>query len=66
MFKGNGDPADPAIYRPINITEALCRLAEVVVWQRVNDLLLASLHENKQASALASIKLLFILDTTHH
>jgi hypothetical protein len=33
LFKGKGDPPDPANYRPINLTEALYRLTEVVIWQ---------------------------------
>jgi sorting nexin-29 len=68
LFKGKGDPADPANYRPINLTEALYRLTEVVIWQRVKERLLSSLQEKQGGfrTGRGTTEQLFILDTAHH
>jgi len=35
LYKGKGDPTQPQVYRPINLTESLFRVTETLLWLRL-------------------------------
>jgi hypothetical protein len=65
IFKGSGDKNDPSNYRPIQLTEAMFRLTEMVIWRRLKPIIEPKLRNEQGGfrSRRGTLEQLFLLST---
>ncbi|HEY8541027.1 MAG TPA: reverse transcriptase family protein, partial [Pseudothermotoga sp.] len=65
IYKGSGDPEDDKNYRPIQLTEAMFRLTETILWRRLQPFLDKTLRDEQGGFRphRGTLEQLFILST---